>query len=56
MSIKVGVLMGGDSHEREVSISTGMAVFKACESLGYVVTKFLNIIENFYKFIISAPK
>ena len=50
MSIKVGVLMGGDSHEREVSISTGMAVFKACESLGYVVTKFL-FVNNYKKFI-----
>ena len=42
--------MGGDSHEREVSISTGMAVSKACESLGYLVTKFL-FVNNYKKFI-----
>ena len=38
MSIKVGVLMGGPSDEREVSIATGNAVFDACVSLGYTAT------------------
>ena len=30
MPLKVGVLMGGTSEERQVSISTGKAVIKAC--------------------------
>ena len=38
MSIKVGVLMGGPSDEREVSLATGNAVFDACVSLGYMAT------------------
>ena len=38
MSIKVGVLMGGPSDEREVSLATGSAVFDACASMGYMAT------------------
>ena len=33
--MKVSVLMGGASAEREVSMKTGEAVIKACEELGY---------------------
>jgi len=33
--LKVGVLFGGQSEERDVSIKTGLAVLKACHSLGY---------------------
>ena len=39
MSLKVGVLMGGPSQEREVSLSTGMAVIDACQKIGYKPTK-----------------
>ena len=40
MSLRVGVLMGGPSEEREVSIATGQAVIKACAENGYTATKF----------------
>jgi D-alanine-D-alanine ligase len=40
MSLKVGILMGGPSEERDVSISTGGAVSKACIENGYLVTEF----------------
>ena len=32
---KIGVLMGGASSEREVSLRSGSAVFKALKKLGY---------------------
>lgn len=35
MSKRVAVLLGGPSAEREVSLSSGAAVVKACEALGY---------------------
>ena len=35
MQLKVGILMGGPSEEREVSLSTGRAVMDACQSIGY---------------------
>ena len=41
MSLKVGILMGGPSEEREVSISTGKAVIKACADNGYIATEFV---------------
>tara|TARA_S200000501_G_scaffold213313_1_gene200392 strand:- start:984 stop:1874 length:891 start_codon:yes stop_codon:yes gene_type:complete len=41
MSLKIGVLMGGDSDERIVSISTGNEVLKAFEKLGYNAKKIL---------------
>ena len=37
--MKVGVLMGGLSTEREVSLRTGKACADALESKGYVVTR-----------------
>ena len=40
MSLKVGILMGGPSEERDVSISTGGSVSKACVENGYLVTEF----------------
>ena len=40
MSLKVGILMGGPSDEREVSIATGKAVIDACVENGYTVTEF----------------
>lgn len=39
MSKHIAVLMGGMSAEREVSLSSGAAVAKALESLGYRVSK-----------------
>ena len=40
MSLRVGVLMGGPSEEREVSIATGKAVIRACAENGYNATEF----------------
>ena len=34
--MKVSILMGGASAERDVSLKTGEAVIKACEELGYI--------------------
>ncbi len=36
---RIGILMGGLSAEREVSITTGDAVFKALTERGYIATK-----------------
>jgi len=36
---QIGVLMGGVSPEREISLKTGEAVFSALKDLGYKVTK-----------------
>jgi len=47
MSLRVGVLMGGPSEEREVSISTGKAVSVACSQMGYLVEDFT--FRNDYK-------
>ena len=35
MPLKIGVLMGGVSGEREVSFSSGASIIKACEENGY---------------------
>ena len=35
---RIGVLLGGLSSEREVSLKTGEAVFRALEELGYSAT------------------
>jgi len=32
---KIGVLMGGDSAEAEVSLKTGTAIFNALKEMGY---------------------
>ena len=48
MPLKVGVLMGGTSEEREVSISTGKAVKKACVDNGYIATEFF-FTDNYKK-------
>tara|TARA_B100001173_G_C15985889_1_gene546700 strand:- start:284 stop:1183 length:900 start_codon:yes stop_codon:yes gene_type:complete len=49
MSLKIGVLMGGFSEEKEVSISTGSEVIKACKFLGYDTIK-MKFKENYKKF------
>ncbi|MCK9265992.1 D-alanine--D-alanine ligase [bacterium] len=38
MKMKISVFYGGDSPEREVSISSGMQVAKALKKIGYTVT------------------
>lgn len=38
MDRKIGVLMGGDSSEREISLQSGKAVMKGLKSLGYSVS------------------
>ena len=40
MSLRVGILMGGPSEEREVSLATGKAVIDACVENGYITTEF----------------
>ncbi len=35
MALKIGVLMGGRSSEREVSLRTGVAIYKALQTKGY---------------------
>ena len=47
MSLKIGVLMGGDSEERVVSLSTGNEVLKALKKLFYHAEKIL--IKDDYK-------
>ena len=49
MQRKIGILMGGLSSEREVSIKTGSAVIKACEQLDYNVLV-LQFEKNYKKF------
>ncbi|HBC92356.1 MAG TPA: D-alanine--D-alanine ligase, partial [Pelotomaculum sp.] len=49
MSPKVGVLMGGLSPEREISLKTGAAVYNALETLGRPAVKIdvgLDIVER----------
>jgi len=48
MSLRVGILMGGPSEEREVSIATGEAVIDACVENGYTPTAF-GFINNYKK-------
>ena len=50
MSLKIGVLMGGDSEERIVSLSTGNEVLKALKKLGYYAEKIL-IKDSYEKFL-----
>ena len=38
--MKIGVLMGGDSSEREVSLSSGKAIVNACKKLEHEVKEF----------------
>ena len=52
MPLKIGVLMGGDSEERIVSLSTGNEVLKALKKLGYNVEKIL-IKDNYKKFLVK---
>ncbi len=54
MSLKVGVLMGGPSQEREVSLSTGIAVIDACQKIGCKPTKIS--FEQDYKSYLSKMK
>ena len=49
MSLNIGVLMGGFSEEKEVSLSTGSEVIKACKLLGYNTIE-MKFNENYKKF------
>ena len=55
MSLRVGVLMGGASEEREVSIATGKAVIKACAENGYTATDFV-FNTNYRKYLKELKK
>ena len=49
--MNIGLLIGGDSPERDVSLSSGMAIRKALESLGYNAIVFdpkdgIHLLEN----------
>ena len=55
MPLKVGVLMGGPSEEKEVSIATGKAVIKACAQNGYVATEFV-FDTNYKKYLKELKK
>ena len=48
MSLKIGVLMGGDSEERIVSLSTGKEVLKALKKfvLIQIVPQFVLVIRR----------
>ena len=50
MPMNIGVLMGGDSKERIVSISTGNQVLKALQKLGHNAEKIL-IKDDYKKFL-----
>ena len=39
MPLRIGVLMGGLSEERDVSFSSGASIIKACEENGYKAVK-----------------
>tara|TARA_Y100000748_G_scaffold301909_1_gene303016 strand:+ start:940 stop:1830 length:891 start_codon:yes stop_codon:yes gene_type:complete len=54
MQLKVGVLMGGPSQEREVSIDTGQAVMKACSYIGFDSTEIA--FDKDYKSLIGIMK
>ncbi len=54
MSLKIGVLMGGASSERSVSIKSGNAVISACNDLSYLTTKF--IFKNNYEKLLDELK
>ena len=54
MSLKIGVLMGGASSERSVSIKSGNAVISACNDLSYLTTKF--IFKNNYEKLLGELK
>ena len=55
MPLKVGVLMGGPSEEKEVSIATGKAVIKACAENGYAATEF-SFDTNYKKYLKELEK
>ena len=55
MSLRVGVLMGGPSEEKEVSIATGKAVIKACADNGYKAKEFV-FNTNYKKYLKELKK
>jgi D-alanine-D-alanine ligase len=53
MAKRVAVLLGGMSAEREVSLSSGAAVIKACEALGYDTVR-IDAEKNLAEQLVSA--
>ena len=53
--MKIGVLMGGNSSEREVSLSSGKAIVNACKKLEYVVKEF-DLKEDFDSLSVEIKK
>jgi len=51
--VKIGVLAGGPSSERRISLRSGRAVYKALTAAGYDV-KFLDVFDNVYDTIKKA--
>ena len=48
--MKVAVILGGTSYERDVSLKTGKAVVEACRMNNYAV-EILTIDKNYKKFL-----
>ena len=53
--MKVIVLQGGNSEEREVSVKTGNSISQACIELGYE-TKVINLYDNYKKYLNDFKK
>ena len=50
MPLKIGILMGGLSEEREISLMTGQAVTDSCNRVGYIVSEF-SFRSNYYRLL-----
>lgn len=55
MPLKIGVLMGGVSEEKDVSLSSGFSVIKACERNGYKAKK-IEFNGNFEEILPDAKR
>ena len=54
--MKVVILMGGNSKERQVSLQSGNAIFRACKQIGYdtsIIDMTDHIDYYFYKILIK---
>jgi len=54
LSLKIAILMGGNSDERNVSLKTGEAVKVACRELGYIVKPL--VLDNDFKIFLDDFK
>jgi len=55
MPLNIGILMGGPSEEYEISLKTGESVYRACNALGHIVTKF-KFQKNYKKFYMDLNR